>query len=150
MAVAQLKVPAVNIGMAPKPGSRTFVGLPNWLWAYNGAAPKPTATAALGGLSITATATLSQVFWSMGDGHAVTCPGAGSVWHLTEQITSSPDCGYTYAVPSNVNASGTYTVTATATWNVSWTGAATGNTTMQRSASLPVKVGEIQVLVTSG
>lgn len=53
----------------------------------------------------------------------------------------SPDCGYTYSQQ------GERTVTATALYDISWSGAISGSDTLERSSSIGLAVSEIQVVI---
>jgi len=109
------------IEMAPPDGTPQLVGVATWLWVSLAAWHPLTATASAGSVTTTATAMPTKVVWDMGDGSTVTCDGPG-----TPYAPSSPDatttCSYTWST------AGTYTVTATAYWSVTWTasGAAGG------------------------
>jgi hypothetical protein len=132
-AVTQMRLRAVEIGMAPdpSPGSVGLVGLPIWLWV---ASPDQstwgpnTKTASAGGYSVTATGKVTEVVWSMGDGGTVAC--------------TSPDCGYRYTKQ------GTYTVTATSYWTINWSGIGESGVINQTyTSSVVVTIGELQTVV---
>ena len=120
-AITQMRLRAVEIGMAPdpSPGSVGLVGLPIWLWV---ASPDQstwgpnTKTASAGGYSVTATGKVTRVVWSMGDGGTVACTSTGTTYADSFGVSSSPDCGYRYTKQ------GTYTVTATSYWTINWSG----------------------------
>jgi len=60
--------------------------------------------------------------WSTGDGDTVGC-GEGTAWTPgADPEAVSPDCGHVYSVPSLTVSGGRYTVTATITWQVRWSG----------------------------
>ena len=102
------------------------------------------------GLSVTATATAESIAWDMGDGHTVTCKTPGTPYAASDGLAPSPDCGYTYTQPSGHMPGGTYTITATTTWKVTWTssdgesGALPPLTTPP--STVAVKVGELQAV----
>jgi hypothetical protein len=125
-AIRRLQLPAPAIRVNPAPPAAQLVFLPTWLWVDRATWGSRSATASVPGLSVTATATPSTVVWSTGDGGRVTCHGAGSAWRTgADPKAASPDCGHTYTRPSG---SGTFTVAATITWNVSWVGGGTSGT----------------------
>jgi hypothetical protein len=144
-AVAMLRMRGPAIGIVPKPGSEGgLVGLPVWMWT----AVTPTtwgpnsATAAVPGLSVTATAKAQKIVWRMGDGHAVTCPNPGTPYKPSYGDRKSPTCGYVYEAPNS------YTVTGTTYWSVSWAGGGeSGVIELQQSSSTQIDIGELQVLV---
>lgn len=145
--VEQMELRAISIGMVPedRPGSMGVVGLPVWMWVD---APTEqtygpmTRSASLGTVTVTATATVSKVWWEMGDGGAVTCLSAGTPFTDGHGGQSSPDCGYTYTEQ------GTYTVRATSFWSVDWTSSTgvSGSIPLQFTQSRIVQIGELQVV----
>lgn len=146
-AVTQMRLRAVEIGMAPdpSPGSVGLVGLPIWLWV---ASPDQstwgpnTKTASAGGYSVTATGKVTQVVWSMGDGGTVACTSTGTTYADSFGVSSSPDCGYRYAKQ------GTYTVTATSYWTINWSGIGESGVINQTyTSSVVVTIGELQTVV---
>lgn len=132
-----------------------IVNVPIWMWVTD---PGPTTTgpqsktAALGGVSITATGTVDRIEWSMGAGDTVTCKGAGTAFtremaagKSLKDMPSSPTCGYKYAKSSRCEKSGTYNVTATAYWTVHWTGGGMqGDIPLDFSRSIPLQVTDLR------
>ncbi|MCW4600244.1 PKD domain-containing protein [Janibacter hoylei] len=138
----------VTPGSTPlEPGSISIVGIPTWMWAENPAALGPiTRTASVPGLSLTMTAKMTGVTWNMGDGTTVECAGTGTKWSSARGTAHSPTCGHTYTKQ------GTYTVTSTAHWSVSWR-ASTGQTgviTRDLPSTSTIRVGEVQVINSKG
>lgn len=132
----------------PEPGTTGVVGMPVWLWnrtstrTWGPAAESVTA----GGITVTATAHVSQIVWDMGDGHTVTC-GAGTPYKESEGAKDSPSYGYRYATTSDGGKGDVFWVTATATWDVHWAGGGQrGDLTTTRSSQVQLRVGEVQVL----
>lgn len=144
--ISRFQLQPVDIGMAPNPGVRTYIGYNVWMWAAN---PQPltfgpyTETATLGGQTITATAQVTAVTWDMGDGTSVQC-GAGTAYDQPAHGGSaSPTCGHVYTEATEAGAA--YTVTATSAWAVTWTGGGeTGTIYLTRQTSRPVEVGQLQ------
>ena len=127
------------------------VGVPVWLWTT----VSPTtwgpnsATATVPGLSVTATARARQIVWDTGDGRSETCRNPGTPYY-TGGVTS-PTCQHIYTRSSADQPDLAYTVTATTTWDVTWTGGGTsGALTVTRTSTGHVRVGEVQVLITTG
>ncbi|WP_454111169.1 hypothetical protein [Leifsonia shinshuensis] len=167
--VKTFRLTGIPIGMAPAakvhsddpagtaPYRRTWVGIPVWLWVDN---PGPlnygpyTETATLGGVSVTATAKVTSVTWSSGDGQTVNC-GAGTAFDLASMkdkpAQDSPTCGFRFQKTSPNQGSGTYTVTARSHWTVEWAGGgANGQIAMRdTTSSADVRVGELQSVNTS-
>lgn len=152
-AEAQLVLRAPKITMAPTNNGSGLVGMPVWLAIasdsnqYWGQQTTPPIT--VPGLSLTATAKAKSVTWDMGDGHTVPCLSPGTAYSASDGMTSSPDCPYTYTQPSGSKPGGVYTVTASTTWEVTWS-ASTG-----QSGTLPdqtltstttIKIGELQAV----
>jgi hypothetical protein len=120
-AAKQLGFGSPAIEMAPPDGSPQLVGVASWLWIDPGEWQTLSASASAGPVTTTATATPSKVVWDMGDGDSVTCDGPGTPYRASDP-NATTDCSYTWPDP------GSFTVTATVYWSVSWTatGAAGG------------------------
>lgn len=143
-AASRIPLDAPTLHLTPGPGRTGLVGLPTWLWVD----PTPaawgpaTATAAVPGLSVTATAAVDRITWTMGDGTTVTCTTPGTPYAPSRGARPSPDCGHTYTRP------GIHTVTATTHWAITWTGGGqTGTLTATRTTTVgDIRVGEMQAL----
>jgi len=154
LAIADMKLRAINIGIAPKAedGSIGLVGMPVWMWAAN---PDQhtwgpvTASASAGGITVTATARVLKITWDMGDGNQVTCTTAGTPYKAAYGNKESPDCGHVYTTSSSSEPDDKFTVTATSDWVIEWAGA--GQTGTIRLNGLVrearIAIGEAQVLV---
>lgn len=154
LAIKQMNLSAIDIGIAPRPGpdSVGLVGMPVWMWARNpgGHTFGPTtATASAGGITVTATARVFRVTWDMGDGMKVVCDSAGVPYLASYGREQSPECGHTYTKSSADQLGGKYTVTATSDWVVTWAGAGqTGTLRLDGlTRSTQITIGEAQVLV---
>lgn len=157
VAVAQqaeklLRLPDPVLGSSPAAASPQFVNFPTWIF-MDGASWHPlSATAAVPGVQVTATATPVVASWSMGDGSTVVCKGPGTVYvPLTLAASPSPTCGHVYRRSSVGQPGGRFTVTAVTTWRVTWTGAGQSGTLpdLTTGSSIAVRVAESQALVTS-
>lgn len=146
----QLQMTAPQIGIVPEsaPDSIGLVGAPVWMWTPEEQWDPLTATAAGGGLSVTAVAQISRVDWKMGDGERVTCTSAGTPYADHFGWADSPDCGHRYETTSTQQPDNQYVVEATAHWDITWSGAESGAMTMPLTATAPLQIGEMQVLVT--
>jgi hypothetical protein len=101
----------------PAPPAVQIVYLPTWVWLDESSWGSRSATASVPGLSITATATASRLVLTTGDGTTVTCTDHGTAWASGMNADGpSPTCGHTYTRP------GSFTLTATVTWTVTWAG----------------------------
>jgi hypothetical protein len=146
----QLRLPSPAI--AASPTGTQLVNLPTWLWLAGGWTPT-SATAAVPGFSVTATATPTSVTWSMGDGSEVTCNGAGTPFTPGgDPVAASPDCGHVYRVSSAGRAGEVFAVSATVRWTVTWTGAGQGGAfpDLTATSTAAFRVAEAQALNAGG
>jgi hypothetical protein len=144
----RLRLDGAQIAMAP-PAASVLVHVPVWLWTPVSAVTwgPASATAAVAGLSVTATARATRIVWQMGDGHAVTCTGPGTPYQASYGAAASPTCGYVYQRASAHQPGGAFTLTATTTWQVDWTGGGqAGALTTTRTSTSRVRIGELQVV----
>lgn len=154
LAIEQMGLRAIDIGIAPEPGEDSIgiVGMPVWLWAAN---PNDhtvgpiTASASAGGITIAATARLHRITWDMGDGTRVVCATAGTPYRASYGRSKSPDCGHTYERTSSRESGGKYTVSAISDWVITWEGAGQAGTIRLNglTRTVAIAVGEAQVLV---
>lgn len=151
-AVAAMDLEPIGIGIVPEPGPDRMglIGLPVWMWVAN---PAPntygpiTRSASEAGVTVTATATVAEVVWDMGDGSDPISCGAGTPYADHYGKKDSPTCGHRYQVTSADEPKGAYTVTATSYWVVEWAGGGmTGTIEFDLSDTESVRVGEAQVL----
>ncbi|MEU4217168.1 hypothetical protein [Actinoplanes sp. NPDC026623] len=115
---ARLQLPAPAIRTNPDASKATVLSyVPVWLWVDGSSWSSRSATAAVPGLSVTATATPTKVLWRPGDGKRSIICGQGTAWTTgTDPKKASPTCGHTYDRPA------TRTLTSTITWTVIWAG----------------------------
>ena len=149
-AVRQMELRGPDVGIVPEPGKTGLVGLPVWMWTR--VSPQTwgpnSATAAVPGVSVSATARAERITWSMGDGHSVVCDNPGTPYEDRFGAQSSPTCGHTYTRTSAREPGESYTVTATTTWRVVWAGGGQrGELELDRSSTVALRIGELQVLV---
>jgi len=132
-AYKQLPIPDPRMNFGPD-GSQIAVNYWLYLWIDDPGPIKATATA--GAVSVTATAKLSSVTWTMGEpispdalnsaAAPITCQGTGVDPGPTVDTTAEPaggTCAYLYKVrstPERTGGSGTWPVTATANWTITW------------------------------
>lgn len=150
-AVDKMLLRGPEIGITPKPGGKGVVGMPVYLWTEKGAETygPNSASASAGGMTVTATAKVSKIVWTMGDGKTVTCTTAGTPYKAEYGKKPSPDCGHRYNTPSSTTSSGKFHVTATSTWTIGWQvngGGQTGQLTEIRNSAVNIAVAEVQVL----
>jgi hypothetical protein len=149
-AVKHLALQSPLIEASPQVGVDQLVNVPTWLWLAGPWNPVQ-ATAAVPGVSVTATAVPQLVTWRMGDGSVVVCHGPGTPFGSGDNPAApSPKCGHTYRESSASAPGGVFTVTATITWNVTWAGGggngAFGGLTTTAAVQMPV--AESQAIVT--
>ncbi len=143
----QLRLPSPVIRLSPT--GRQLVNLPTWLWLDSTGWGGSSATAAVPGESVTATATPTGVTWSLGDGSTMTCAGPGTPYALgMNPAVGSPDCGHTYRRSSAGQPGSAYAVTATVHWSVTWAGAGQAGIFpgLTTTATATVPVAESQAL----
>jgi hypothetical protein len=138
----QLQLPTPTVHTSPR--NRTYVQLRTGLWVDPADFAVETASATVGGTTVTAIGKPRDVTWNMGES-TVTCDSAGS--------RNGKTCGYTYQRSSAGRPSGKYAISVTVTWDVSWTcqgvcDAPAGdwgpNSTMSRTTDTTLAVGEVQ------
>ncbi|MFF4282886.1 ATP/GTP-binding protein [Streptomyces kronopolitis] len=147
-AVDKMKLAGPDI-VSPQPGGTFTVGVP--VWMHVGQTPTTfgpnKASASAGGLTVTALARVESIRWSMGDGTSVVCRGPGAPYRASAGLAESPDCGHLYAKTSRAGAGERFTVRATATWRIDWTGGGQGGQlTRTRASQVRVAVGEVQAV----
>ena len=152
--VRRMDLRAADIGIVPedKPGRIGAVGAPVYMWTTRGPATfgPQVLTGSAGGTTITATAKVDRIVWSMGDGRSVTCRTAGTVYEDRYGFNPSPDCGHRYTRTSAGKPGNAYPITATSYWLVNWTGpgGSSGQIPVTLSSRTTIVVGELQALVT--
>lgn len=149
-AVAKMKLVGPDIA-SPRTAGRYVVGMPMWMWVNKSPTTYgPNATiATAGGVTVSATAKVTKIVWTMGDGSTVTCNGPGTAYTASYGKQKSPTCGHTYTHTSATQKDGMYPVAATATWTVDWQvngGGETGQFTETRQSQAQVPIGEVQVV----
>jgi len=145
-ALAALTVPTPEVAMSPAADVDHLVGLDTWLWLTTWQPASATATIAT--TSSTVTVIPASVTYSFGDGSPdLTCRGAG----VPYVAGATTDCGHRWTRRSTAtNVSGTFDVTATVTWQVTWSatnGEAGDLGTLTSSTTSPIRVLEAQAVV---
>lgn len=156
IAYAQLVLPEPAIATSPPAGGDQVVGVRTWLWLDNWGPQSASAT--LGGVTATVTATPTQVRFDPGDSttgdpDTVVCTDPTTAYDPTrapaEQTT---DCFWVYQRRSTTtDPAGTYPLTATVTYTITWTATngQTGTLPTQATTTTtrPVRVIEIQPII---
>ncbi|MBL7491915.1 hypothetical protein I6A60_20295 [Frankia sp. AgB1.9] len=147
----RLALPVPQIAMNPV--AEQIVGVATWLWIEPGAWAPVSATATAGGVAVSAMARPTSVTWAMGDGAVITCTGPGTPYTPDrDPHSASPDCGHTYHHRSLDEFGGTFPVTVTIRWDVTWAGAGQGGVFpgLATVSTRQVRVIDIPALVTGG
>ncbi|MGW4951503.1 ATP/GTP-binding protein [Streptomyces parvulus] len=134
---------------SPRPAGTYTVGVPMWMWVNQSATTygPNTAEASGGGITVTATAHVSKIVWSMGDGSSVPCNGPGTPYTSSVGMAQSPTCGHVYSKTSARAAGGRFPVTATSTWTINWEGGGQAGQLVEiRQTNVQVALGEVQVV----
>ena len=120
----QLPSPTINFN----PATNAVVNLSTWIWIDPASWHPYVVSATVGTVTATATATPESVSYNLGDGDALTCPGPGTAYR-TDQPSAAQQTYCSYAYPSTSSGQpspdgnpndGAFRVTATVTWQVSW------------------------------
>jgi hypothetical protein len=149
-AIKKMRLLGADIGTAPKAGKTGLVGMPVWIW--NNKTPRTwgpvTESASAPGITVTATATVKKIEYTMGDGGTEVCTTVGTPYEKRFGGQPSPDCGYRYTKTSSSQPDKAFTVKATTTWSVHWAGGGQeGDITTTREAEpAQITVGEAQAV----
>ncbi|NEB78978.1 ATP/GTP-binding protein [Streptomyces sp. SID14478] len=148
-AVDKMKLVGPKVA-SPRANAKYVVGVPMWLWVTPSATtfgPNST-TASAGGVTVTATAKVSKIVWSTGDGEKVVCNGPGTPFTSTRKGLESPDCGHIYQTASTQEPGAKFHLSAVSYWNVTWqanTGEQ-GQIPTTRETDVAFTVGELQAV----
>jgi len=120
-ALSRLPFPAARVATAPS--EHTYVNFATFLWIPAAQWRSLSATAAIGGRSVTLTATPIGVSWDMGEGD-LRCAGPGTPWDPAGPDGQTSSCSYSYRAsstgqPGSGNDRG-YVVRATVTYLLHW------------------------------
>ncbi len=144
-AAADLRLPVQAVRVGPDPSLNKWdmlaVGYPVWLWREGPVTSRESVS--LSGASLVMVATYESTSYDMGDGQVVRC-AVSTPWVKGAQPpgTASPTCGYVYEEP------GVYTITATHTWGLEWSGmGASGSFPLTNTSSTTLKVGELASVI---
>lgn len=153
-AVDEMALRGPRITMSPKPDGKGVLGMPVWMAVDESSKERfgpNTATASAGGVTVEATARVSQVVWKMGDGTTRSCSPAQMKPYKKSYGLADSSCGHRYReLPENAkDGRGTYKVSATAHWEVEWEvqgGGESGTLAESRTSEVDVNMGEAQVV----
>ncbi|MCW2599476.1 MAG: hypothetical protein JWM02_1305 [Frankiales bacterium] len=159
-AANSLQLPAPRA--ARSPAGQALVGLATWFWVDPAQWQPLTQRTTAGPVWAEVTATPVSTTWDPGDGMGVlACSGPGTPYDRTRpEAQQSTDCSHTYRRSSadqpqtgpQVN-DRFFTVTVTATWQITWRGPAGSGGTLApltRQSTFALPVAQRQTVVTSG
>jgi hypothetical protein len=155
-AQAEAKLKLINpvVDSSPAAGMWQVVQLPTWTWIPRAQWAPISATASARGKSVTATATPVLLAFSWGDGTTSTCQGTGTpyVAGVSDPSASSPTCGHTYQVTSASGPDQQFPVTATLSWQITWTGGKQHGTLPDLTTTTTVRwtVEQVQSVLVQG
>ncbi len=146
---SRLRLPAPGIRTNPDTAALVLVRVPMWLWVDPTTWGTRSAAASVPGVAVTATATPTKVRWSFGDGTDLTCDGPGKPWTPGTDPRAASPCGHTYTRSSAAAPGEAFTLRATVTWSVAWTGPGGGGTLapLTTTSAVTVRVGQSQAVV---
>jgi hypothetical protein len=146
----ELTLPSPVVRSSPAANVEQLVDLPVWLWIAPETWAPRSATAAVPGVAVTATATPMAVTWQLGDGSTVHCNGPGTPYPGGgNPAAGSPTCGHVFTRSSAGLPGGVFTGSVTVSWQVTWAGAGQAGVVPALAATTPTafRVAESQALV---
>jgi len=149
---ASIGISGPVIRTSPEANGRLYVRVPTWLWIDDAWWHTYSATASAGRVNATAVATPVSTSWAFGDGGLISCSGPGIEWRAGLP-GGATDCSHTFTTSSAGRPGGTFSLSATVTLDVTWTsniGSGGSLSSVRRSSSEAVEVGEIQAIGTGG
>ncbi|OYO19286.1 hypothetical protein CGZ93_12950 [Enemella dayhoffiae] len=151
-AVLQLRVPAPVARVGPDPSVNEWkmavVGYPLWLWAEG--QDRYDATVTEQGITLMLSARRTSTRFDLGDGTVKFCGWTTPYHSGVAPAAPSPSCGHRYLRPSPKG--GSYAVSATTFWEVTWSGLGqTGTLPLERvGPTMRLPVGELVSVRTGG
>ena len=163
-AYGELRIPQPAIGVVPD-REKLAVNLWTWLWIDD---PGPLSnTVAAGGVSVTATAVLTSVTWSLGEPATtgdtyeagvpatLTCEGPGTSPPTGYDWRAKPPCGYMFhwrSLKERTGGTGKWPITATSNWTVTWASntGVTGTIALNSTANDQFDVEEYRIVLVQG
>lgn len=127
------------------PGGTTYVNFPTWLWldGVPGDGFIEADEISVPGFSVTTTAEVDSIGWTMGDGGEFTCP------LTTSEANAEQACSYEYTRSSASQPGNRYSGEASIVWQATWTSSlgTSGTIDAPRSTDFNLQVAEIQTIV---
>ncbi len=149
----RLSLPEPLVGMSP--AGQGLVGLPQWLWVGPGGWLPLSQRTSAGPVWAQVTARPVAARWDLGDGSpALLCAGPGAVYDRARPAAGqATSCSHTFLRSSAAEPAGTFMVTVTVSWSVSWVGSggsAGSLPVLSRGSSVLLPVAERQAVVIGG
>lgn len=119
-ALDQLPLAQADVHTAPAPPAETYVGVETWLWVPDGQWRTLTKGVTAGATTVTVTAAPSQIVWDLGPA-SITCYGPGKPWEQGMSDAATTTCGHTYETSSVDQPDGSFAISATIRYQVTWT-----------------------------
>ena len=119
VALGQLPLAKAKVRTAPEAPAATYIGVENWLWIPENqwATLRKSVTAAT--TTVTVTAAPAEVTWALGS-ETTTCHGPGQAWVTGMTDAASTACSYTFKESSFDEPAGSFAITATIRYHVTW------------------------------
>jgi hypothetical protein len=153
IALADLKIPDLQVMTAPPPDHDGLVGLPEWFWIQSGWQTIHTPPITAGPVWAQAFARPTKIVFNPGDGQASkACRGPGPQYQATKPASAQhTDCSFTYSQPSTGQPNNMFAASVTVLWDVWWIGSGNSgapvanNRPVVTAIPLPVAAGEALV-----
>lgn len=147
VALGQLRLATAQVRTAPEPPAATYIGVENWLWIPEAQWATLHRSVTAGATTVTVAAAPAEVSWTFGP-ETTTCHGPGRAWVRGMTDAASTDCGFTFAESSADEPGGSFAITATIRYHVTWVCSGTCSTTGDDLGLIdaPVGTGSIRVL----
>ncbi len=152
-AMGSFQLPPPEISTSPGEDSLVLVNTPVWLWLDSQQWESTGTSAQIDDWSFNLTASPVSTLWTLGDGTTVRCDGAGTPFDPDTHApdAASPDCGHVYALPSDSEEGGVYTVGVQVGWDVGWDATDGGSGSLNQlttTSEIQLRVAESHGLVT--
>ena len=117
-------IPSLLARTAPDAG-HMVVNVGTWFWVprtiWKPFSVTAYITTSIGVITVTTTATPTNVIYSPGDGNdPVSCKGPGTPWSRSNGDSDKSSCMYTYRRASHTRPSGVYKTNMAIEWKISW------------------------------
>ena len=108
-----------EVRTAPEAPAATYIGVENWLWIPDGQWATLHKSVTAGATTVTVTAAPAEVTWNLGP-ETITCHGPGQAWVKGMTDAASTTCSVTYQETSVDEPDGSFAISATIRYHVTW------------------------------